>query len=218
MSDNGDETDTERLRGEIVEGFDANEADLGAVLDALKQNSVDHLILLREAVTFLKQLAVTETPADPEAIKELEKKEIVFVTYRVNFFERLRLPVVTDDQLEHLLMRAHELWGEHPTEPVGRWVDWCLWTHLHRRRNGIPISEVIAGNRTAKDLKDTWIERYQAREDRRRLQKVDNYDRYDVPEDVPPSIRHMVMSPFIEEPEIADVEVDINAPASETEP
>lgn len=216
MSQN-DDPDAERLREEIIEGLETEEADLSAVLNALKQSSVDYLALLREAVTFLKQITVTETPEDPEAIKELTKEEIVFVTYRINFFERLRLPVVDDKQLEQLLMRTHELWGEHPTETKARWVDWCLWTHLHRRRNSIPISQVIAGDRTAKELKNMWIERHKAREDRRSLQKVDNYQKYDTPEEVPPSIRHLILSPFIEEPEMAEVDIEIDQSNVEAE-
>ncbi|WP_306061330.1 hypothetical protein [Natronococcus wangiae] len=150
-----------------------------------------------------------EVPDDPEKIQSLDKDEVIFATYRTNFFERIRMPALDDDQLEHLLARTHQLWGEHPTEPIGRWVDWCLWTHLNRRRNGIPITEVIAGDKSAEDMKEAWIKRHQVREDRRRLQKVNNYDRYDTPEDVPKSMRRLIMSPFIEDPEMANIEIDV---------
>jgi hypothetical protein len=203
--DNAEET-PEQIRKEIIEGLDADEANLKSVLDALKKRSVNYLTLLRQAVTFLKQLTVTETPDEPSEIEKLSKEEIIFITWRVNLFERLRLPAVDDEQLEHLLERTHELWGEHPTEPIGRWVEWCLWTHLHRRRNSIPISQVIAGEPRAKELKRKWVERHREREERRRQHKIDNYDRYETPEDVPPSIQHMVMSPFIKESEMDEVE------------
>lgn len=205
MSKDKDEETPEQIRKEIIEGLEADEADLKSVLDALKKRSVNYLTLLRQAVTFLKQLTLAETPDDPSEIEELSKQEIIFITWRVNLFERLRLPAVGDKQLEHLLDRTHELWGEHPTEPIGRWVEWCLWTHLHRRRKSIPISQVIAGEPTAEELKRKWVERHQDREERRRQHKIDNYDRYETPKDVPPSIKHMVMSPFIEKSEVDEI-------------
>jgi hypothetical protein len=164
--------------------------------------------LVREAGTFLKELTFTETPSNPEEISELSQEEVVFATYRANFFEKIRMPALDDNQLEHLLMRTHDLWGEYPNEPLGRWVDWCLWTHLHRRQNSVPITEVIAGDKTAEDLKQSWIDRHQAREERRCLQKIDNYERYDTPDDVPRSIRGIIMSPFIEDDEMVEVEIE----------
>ena len=202
-----DKDDADQLREAIAKGIGKDEPDISNALLALKQSPINYFGLIQESITFLKQLATTETPSDPEIIKQFDKKEIRFATYRANFFEKIRMPVFDDEQLEYLLIRTHELWGEYPSEPVGRWVDWCLWTHLQRRRTGVPITEVIAGNKTADDLKQSWIDRHQAREDRRRLQKIDNYERYDKPGDVPASVQQLVMSPFIEKEEWADVEV-----------
>lgn len=204
--------DAHRLREAIAEGMDQGSSDISNVLSALKNTPLNYLQLVQEATAFLKDLTLTETPSDPEEIKKLGKEEVVFATYRANFFEKIRVPALDDDQLENLLMRSHELWGEYPSEPLGRWVDWCLWTHLHRRREGVPITEVVAGNKTAEDLKQSWVDRHQAREERRRLQKIDNYDRYDGPEDVPKSIRQILMSPFIEEDEFVEVEVESDSP------
>ncbi len=203
MTENIDEG---RLREAIVDGLGHNKADIDNALSALKHTPVNYLELVQEGTTFLKQLLTTETPSDPEEIATLSKKSVIFATYRANFFEKVRLPALDDEQLEHLLMRTHELWGEYPSEPIGRWVDWCLWTHLHRRHNGVPITEVVAGDKTADDLKQSWIDRHRDREERRRLEKIDKFDRYDAPNQVPMSIRHLVMSPFIEDEEVANVE------------
>lgn len=200
--------DNGRLREAIAKGLDRDGSDVSNVLAALKNTPLDYLALVQEAGAFLKDLTFTETPSDPEKISELSPEEVVFATYRANFFEKIRMPVLSDEQLEQLLMRAHELWGQYPSEPLGRWVDWCLWTHLHRRRNSVPITEVIAGEKTAEDLKQSWIDRHQAREERRNLQKVDDYDRYETPDDVPKSVRQVIMSPFIEETEMKEVEIE----------
>lgn len=202
-----DKSDVDRIREAIAEGLDRNAPDVSNVLSALKETPLGYLELVQEAAVFLKELTLTETPNDPEEISKLSREEVVFSTYRANFFEKIRMPALDDGQLEHLLMRAHELWGEYPSEPIGRWVDWCLWTHIQRRQKGVPITEVIAGNKTAEDLKQAWVDRHQAREERRRLHKIDNYDRYEAPGDVPRSVRQIIMSPFIEEEEMEEVEI-----------
>lgn len=213
MSDNND---LNRLREAIAGGLDQDTTDISNVFSALKQTPMNYLGLVEEGVTFLKQLSTTETPSDPSEIETLSKEAVVFATYRANFFEKIRMPAVDDEQLEHLLMRTQDLWGEYPSEPIGRWVDWCLWTHLHRRQNSVPITEVVVGDKTAEDLKQSWIDRHQDREERRQLQKVDNYDRYDAPSEVPTSIRELVMSPFIEEEEMADVNISSEESTRET--
>lgn len=212
-----DPDDSDRVREAIAEGLDKESADVQDVLSAIKQTPLNYFDLVKQSAAFLKDLALTETPSDPEVIHELSKDEVIFSTYRANFFEKIRMPALTDDQLEHFLMRAYELWGEHPTEPMGRWVDWCLWAHLDRRRNGVPFTEVIAGDKTTEDMKQAWIQRHLVREERRRLQKVDNYDRYETPEDVPKSIHELIMSPFIEEPEMAEIAIDTGESAEEQE-
>lgn len=191
--------DTSLVREAIFKGLDRDASDISTILSAFKQTPIKYLELAQEEAAFLKELITTETPSDPEDIKDLSKEEVIFATWRANFFEKLRIPALDDDQLEYLLMRTQELWGEYPTEPQGRWVDWCLWTHLQRRRNGVPITEVIAGDKTAEDLKQSWIDRHTEREEKRRLQKVDQYDRYETPEDVPKSIQRVLMSPFLQE-------------------
>lgn len=201
--------DTSLVREAIFEGLDRDASDISTVLSAFKQTPINYMELLREETAFLRELITTETPSDLGEIKDLSKEEVIFATYRANFFEKLRIPALDDAQLEHLLMRTRELWGESPTEPQGRWVDWCLWTHLQRRRNGVPITEVVAGDKTAEDLKQSWIDRHKEREEKRRLNKVDQYDRYETPEDVPKSIQRVLMSPFIQEEVIQeDVESD----------
>lgn len=79
----------------------------------------------------------------------------------------------------------------------------------------MPITEVVAGDKTAEDLKQSWIDRHQAREERRRLQKIDNYDRYETTEEVPKSVRQVVMSPFIDETEMVEVEIESDTSAHE---
>ena len=204
-----DDVDSSSFLTSIVRGLDTKEAEIDDILAVIKRTPISYLDLVTETVGFLKTLALSETPSDPDEIHDLNKEEVIAATYRVNFFAKIRIPALDDEQLEHLLMRAHEIWGEHPTEPMGRWVDWCLWTHLNRRRNGVPITEVIAGNKTATDLKEAWVKRHQAREDRRRLQKVDNFDRYETPEDVPKSIQQIVMSPFISESEMEEIDIEL---------
>lgn len=201
-------SDDNSVREAVMDGLEKNGADRSAILSALKQTPVNYLSLVKEEAAFVKELVLTETPSEPDDIHDLSEEEIIFATQRANFFEKIRMPALDDDQLEHLLIRTHQLWGEHPTEPMGRWVDWCLWTHLNRRRNSVPITEVIAGDKTANDLKEAWVKRHQARENRRRLQKVNNYDRYNTPDEVPQSLRRLIMSPFIENPEMADIEID----------
>lgn len=203
-----DDDGLSEVRKAIAEGLEQDAPKRTAVLSALGRMPIDQFGLLREGVAFLKKLVRTETPDDPGQIGELSKEEMIHVTYRVNFFEKLRHPAVDDAQLECLLNHAHELWGEHPTEPVGRWVDWSLWMHLNRRRNGIPIAAVLAGNKTTEELKEEWMNRHLERVERRNLQKVENYERYGAPEDVPPSLRQLVLSPLIEEPEVAAIEIE----------
>lgn len=202
-----EKSDVDRIREAIAEGLDRGTSDVSNILSAFKETPLGYLELVQEAAVFIKDLTLTETPSNPKEISELSKEEVVFATYRANFFEKIRMPALGDDQLEHLLMRTHELWGEYPSEPIGRWVDWCLWIHIQRRQNGVPITEVIAGNKTANDLKQAWVDRHQAREERRRLHKIDNYDRYEAPGDVPKSVRQIIMSPFIEEEEIEKFEI-----------
>ena len=206
----------DQIREAIAGGLNQDSSSVNNLLSALSKTSLNHMSLLQESIGFFKTLALTETPDEPEEIKELSKEEIIFVTYRSNLFERLRMPVLDSEQLEYLLIRTHELWGEYPTEPKGRWVDWCVWTHLQRRENGVPITEVVAGDKKAKDLKESWIDRHQAREERRKLQKIDNYDRYEGMNDVPDSIHHVIMSPFIEDEDIAEVEIQPDESVSET--
>lgn len=207
--------DKNQIREAIAKGLDRDTSDVSNALSSIKNTPLNYLKLVQEATTFLRELALTETPTDPEEISELSREELIFVTYRANFFEKIRLPALDDEQLEHLLMRAHELWGEYPSEPLGRWVDWCLWTHLHRRRNSVPITEVVAGDKTAEDLKQSWIDRHQAREERRNLHKVDNYDRYETPEEVPKSLRQILMSPFIDEEEMVKVKIEPDSSTQE---
>jgi hypothetical protein len=208
-----DKDDTTAIREALAQGLDRDTSEVSNVLSALKNTPVNYLELVQEGAAFLKELALTETPSDAEEISELSRDKIVFATYRANFFEKIRMPALDDEQLEHLLMRVRELWGESPTEPRGRWVDWCLWTHLHRRQNGVPISEVVAGDKTAEDLKQSWVDRHQAREERRRLQKIDHDDRYETPEEVPKSVRQIIMSPFIQEEEMVEVEIESDSPS-----
>jgi hypothetical protein len=203
-----DQSTFDQLREAVASGLDRDTADLSTALGAFKDTPIQTFDLAQEAVAFLKELVTTETPSEPAEIKSLSKEEVVFATYRANFFEKIRIPALDDAQLEALYERTQTLWGEYPSEPTGRWVDWCLWTHLNRRRNGVAITEVIAGDKTAEDLKAAWIERHQAREERRQLKKIDDYDRYDSVGDVPPSIQQLVMSPFIEDEAMVDVAVE----------
>lgn len=202
----------------VAKGLDEDSIEKENILSALKQTPVNYLGLLTESTALLKDIILIETPADPNTIQNLSKKDIIFAMYRANFFEKIQMPVLTDDQLTHLLSRTHELWGEHPTEPLGRWTEWCLWVHLNRRQNSVPITEVVAGTKTAEDMKQAWIERHQSREEWRRLQKVDHYDRYETPEDVPQSLRHLLMSPFIDEPEITEIEMQLYDSVVDNEP
>lgn len=204
------ESELDRLVTAIAEGLNRDSGDKDIVLSALKRTPVNYLELLTGNTAFLKDFILIETPTDPNAIQDLSKKELIFTTCRANFFEKIRMPVLTDDQLTPLLLRTYELWGEHPTEPRGRWTEWCLWTHLNRRQNGVPVTEVIAGTKTAEDMKQAWIERHQLREEQRRLQKVDHYDQYETSEDVPRSLRHILMSPFLKEPNVTKVEIQLD--------
>lgn len=190
----------------IVDGVKKDDASFSDVVEKSIQNS--KLGALSETAALLKKLATEETPSDPDEIHKMSKDEIVITIYRMNLFEKLRHPVLDDRQLEELYQRTVDLWGEAPTEPKGRWAEWNLWVTLHRRRNGIAITEVIEGSKKVEDLKSHWIERHQAREERRKFHKMQNYDRYDLPEDVPPGIRQLVFNPFIEdEEELPDVEL-----------
>lgn len=178
----------------VSEGLSGEQATFGSsVKEALSGNS---LSAAREISGFLKRLVSEETPEDPDEIKQLSKDEIVMTIYRINLFEKLRHPVVDDEQLELLYQRTVEFWGEAPTEPVGRWAEWTLWVTRHRRQNGIDVTEVIEGNQTVEDIKEQWRERHQEREKRRKLHKMQNYDQYELPEDVPSSLRHVLLSPF----------------------
>lgn len=191
----------------LVDSAEESLPDPEILIEALETNS--YIQLTRDTAQFLGVLFRKEIPEEPEEISNLEKDELIFFTMRVNFFERLRHPVATDDQLNAMHARVQELWGEHPTEPLGRWVEWSIWTNIHRRSQGIPIGELVAGSRTATDVFESWIERHDDREEQRKLRKVTNYDRYDTPEEVPPGIRRLVMSPFLHD-DTAEVVVEID--------
>lgn len=102
-----DKDDTSGIREAIAQGLDRDTSEVSNVLSALKDTPLNYLELVQEGAAFLKELALTETPNDPEEISELSRDEIVFATYRANFFEKIRMPALDDEQLEHLLMRAH---------------------------------------------------------------------------------------------------------------
>ena len=204
----------------ITEGLDREEGALIDVIKALLSRSKFKVAV--EGTAFLKRLVTTETPSDPEEIMAMSEDELFFTMCRINLFEKLRLPVVDDDQLDHLYRRTVELWGEAPTEPKGRLIEWNLWVTRHRRQNGIRITEVIEGDRSFEDIKQQWIDRHQAREERRKLREIENYEQYEIPEDVPSSYRHLLFSPFLQdEDEFPDVDLEqqiIDKVDSSTEP
>lgn len=65
-----EKTDRDGIREAIANGLDRDSADLGAVLDALAQTPLSYLDLVQESASHIKQLVTTETPADPEEIKQ----------------------------------------------------------------------------------------------------------------------------------------------------
>jgi hypothetical protein len=194
-----DEDSNQELFSEIADALEDDDADLTSIISAALSGS--RVKTARETFVFLKRLVTEETPSDEEEIMGMSKDEVVMTIYRMNFFEKIRHPVLDDQQIEHLYRRIVELWGEAPTEPVGRWAEWNIWVTRHRRRNGISITEVIEGEKTVEDIQQLWVERHQAREKRRKLHKMVNYDRYEVPEDVPPGLRHILFSPFVKDEE-----------------
>lgn len=211
MSSDGNASDKDELDG-VVEGLERDGVTLTDVIKSVLTGG--SIATTRETVGFVKRLVTEETPDDPDEIMELSKDEMVIMIYRVNFFEKLRHPVVDDEQLEHLYQRTIELWGESSTEPIGRWAEWNLWVTRHRRKNGIPITAVIEGDKTVAEIRQQWVERHQDREEQRKFRKMENYEKYDVPEDVPSSLKHILFSPFIKDadevPEVAIDEERIN--------
>ena len=204
----------------ITEGLEREGVTLTDVVKSVLSGG--NITATRETVGFVKRLVTEETPDDPDEIMELSKDEIVIMIYRVNFFEKLRHPVVDDEQLEHLYQRTLDLWGEAPTEPIGRWAEWNLWVTRHRRKNGIPITEVIEGERTVAEIRQQWVARHQDREEQRKLRKMENHEKYDVPEDVPSSLKHILFSPFIQDKdEVSEMVVekeDVNTTNLKEEP
>lgn len=197
--------DNESIINAFVTGLDKDSTNLSTIVRSLAKGS--KLKVASETIGFLKRLATEETPNDPEKINQMSKDQVIITIYRINLFEKLRHPVLNDEQIEHLYQRTIDLWGRAPTEPKGRWAEWNLWATLHRRRNGIAITEVIKGDKKFDDIKDQWIERHKAREERRNFHKMQNYDRYDFPEDVPPGLRQIIFSPFIEdEDDLPDID------------
>ncbi|MFC6939139.1 hypothetical protein ACFQE8_04065 [Salinirubellus sp. GCM10025818] len=185
------------LLAAIADGLEKENGNLGSVVIAILSGG--RIAAAKETVAFLKRLVTEETPDSGDEIMEMSKDEMIITVYRINFFEKLRHPAVNDKQIEHLYRRVVELWGEAPTEPIGRWAEWNLWVSRHRRRNGISITGVIEGEKTVDDIQQAWVERHQAREERRKLDKMVNYERYEVPEDVPPTLRHLLFSPSIKD-------------------
>jgi len=183
----------------FVTGLNKDKADLTSVVGSLTKGS--KLRVASETIGLLKRLATEETPSDPEKINEMSKDEVIITIYRINLFEKLRHPALDDKQIEQIYQRTVDLWGRAPSEPIGRWAEWNLWVTLHRRRNSIAITEVVMGDKKVEDIKKKWVERHQAREDRRNYHKMQNYERYDFPEDVPPGLRQIIFSPFIEDEE-----------------
>jgi hypothetical protein len=193
--------------GGIAEGLDREGVTLTDVIKTTLSGS--NVAAARETVGFVKRLVTEETPENPDLIMELSKDDVIIMVYRINLFEKLRLPVVDDEQINQLYQRALDLWGESPTEPIGRWVEWNLWVTRHRRKNGIPITEVIEEKKTVAEIKDQWVKRHQDREEQRKLRKIENYEKYDVPEDVPSSLHHLLFSPFIQDrDEVPEVELN----------
>jgi L-fucose mutarotase/ribose pyranase (RbsD/FucU family) len=191
----------------IVEGLDKDDGSLTAVIKAVLSRS--KFAAAVEATAFLKRLVTEETPEERDTIMEMSEDELFITMCRINLFEKLRLSAVDDDQLDHLYQRTIDIWGEAPTEPKGRLIEWNLWVTRHRRRNGIRITEVIEGDKTVDDIKQRWIERHQAREERRKLREIQNYDQYEVPEDAPSSYRHLLFSPFLrDEDDLPDVDIE----------
>lgn len=196
----GSETSpTKKLLNAFAEGLQKKNGDIGNVVSSILAGS--QVGAVKETAAFIKRLVTEETPKTREEIMEMSKEEIILTVYRINFFEKIRHPALNDEQIEHLYRRTAELWGEAPTEPIGRWAEWNLWVTRHRRRNGISITEVIEGTKSVEDIQEAWVERHQAREERRKLHKMVNYERYDVPEDVPPTLQSLVFSPFIKKEE-----------------
>lgn len=196
-----DENSTEKDLGEAVaDGIENDDANFTSVIKKLLRGK--RIGAVTEIVGFLNRLITSETPDTREQIQELSKDEIVITIYRLNLFEKLRHPVLDDNQVEWLYERTVDLWGEAPTEPAGRWAEWNLWVTRHRRRNGISIAEVIEGKKTVEDIREQWIERHQAREERRQHHRFVNHEKFDAPEEVPPSLKHLLFSPCIEDEEV----------------
>jgi hypothetical protein len=189
----------------IVDGLDRDDAKLSEIVKKVLLKS--KFGALEETVGFLHKLTTERTPSTEEEIMALDESEVIRSVYRMNFFEKTRHPVLNDSQIEYLYQRTVDLWGEAPTEPVGRWAEWTLWVTRHRRQNGIAITDVIVGNREAEDILRSWEERHNAREERRKYHKMMNYGRYNLPEDVPPSLRHLLLGPvFGTKAEVSDIE------------
>lgn len=201
-----DEDPNQELFNEIADSLKDDDANLTSIISAGLSGS--RIGVARETFVFLKRLVTEETPDEKEQIMNMSKDEVIMTVFRMNFFEKLRHPVLDDQQIEHLYQRTVELWGEAPTEPIGRWAEWNTWVTRHRRRNGISITEVIEGEKTVDDIQKLWVERHQAREKRRKLHKMVNYERYEVPEDVPSGLRHILFSPFAKDEEtVPDAEI-----------
>lgn len=210
MTEDDTEPDTARSILALAEGLldsTSGAVDPRTFLKAIREN--DYVQLSKDTGRAIHRFITEETPSEPDDIQELDKEDLVFHTMRANVLEKLRLPGLNTDQLEAMHERSRQLWGEYPTEPTGRWTEWTLWTIIHYREKGTPVTELVAGTKTTKDLFDSWVERHEDREEQRRLRKVANYDRYELPEEVPPGIRGLVMSPFIEA-EVDDVTVEID--------
>lgn len=205
-----DDTTEQEMLNAVADGLDKDDTNLVGLIKGAFSGS--RVVAARETAAFLKRLLTEETPDDPEDIMAMSKDEMVIAIYRINLFEKLRHSAVDDDQIEQLYQRTVELWGEAPTEPIGRWAEWNLWMTRHRRRNGIKITEVIQGEKTVEDIGRKWVKRHEDREEQRKLHKMVNYEQYEVPEDVPDSLRHIVFSPFIRDKDVVS-EVDVSATA-----
>lgn len=199
--------------GEVIRGIGSGlPLNKGRITKLLKLISYKNKYeITKETTEFFYKIVTEETPNTEKEIMRLEKKEVIWAIYRMNFFEKIRSPVLDDSQIEFLYQRTVDLWGEAPTEPVGRWAEWNLWVTQNRRRKGIAITDVVAGDKKASDLLDSWRERHEAREERRKYHKMINYGRYELPDEVPPSIYRVVLGPFLESKTgVSEADTDTN--------
>lgn len=189
-----DDISARELTGILMEAATGEDhPSIDKVIRAVKQNQA--VLLASEGVRIVRTLVMTETPG-PDGIAELSKDELPLHVMRINFLSKFRLTPVDGAQLEALQERTRDLWGEHPTEPTGRWAEWCLWTLQQKRASGQSLTEVVAGEKDLQELLAQWRERHEAREEARKVRKIENVPELDDIEDVPPSLRAALLSPF----------------------